>query len=125
MPEELDSRLSDAPAALTHPKQPLQSLGSVGDLGESVELSEISELVRRFAAHMFERIRLNKHKGLRKAWLKYSVDGTLIELQMNKEELRIALAYGVDVLDKAADVAVDALMIWDQSQTPAGELQGD
>jgi hypothetical protein len=64
----------------------------------------------------------NWHKGGREAWLKDGVDFDkyLLEAQINLQELRIALAYGKDVGEKAADVANDVFYLWDAFQNNIG-----
>lgn len=123
MPEESDSRLKDEQHQPTQARQPSSNLGLAVDslpLAEDVELAQISELVRAFAAQMFARIRQNSHKGLRTAWTNKDWEAQLIELNMNVYEMRGAMTFGVDVLDKAADVAVDAFILWDNWHSNAG-----
>lgn len=78
------------------------------------------DLVNGFAFQMKAQIERNMHKGGREAWLEASFDQYLLELQQNVAELRVALTYGNAVLDKAADVAVDAFIIWDIWHTFGG-----
>jgi hypothetical protein len=56
----------------------------------------------------------NWHKGGRDTWLETSFEIFLTSLQISIAELRTALTYGVDVDEKAADVANYAFYIWDQ-----------
>jgi hypothetical protein len=54
---------------------------------------------------MQKQIERNAHKGMQESWLAYPLEKCMIQLQISQEELRVALAHGVDVDDKAADVA--------------------
>jgi len=81
---------------------------------------EFRRAVDQFVHYMLRRIDQNKHKGMREAWTNDDWEQQLIELQQNVSELRMAIAYGNDVADKAADVANNALMIWDNWHTNAG-----
>ena len=80
---------------------------------DKVNQDEWRKQLEHFKALMIHQIERNSHKGMCQAWLQNNLEQYLIELQMNLAELRIALAYGQDVGDKAADVAVDAFIVWD------------
>lgn len=60
-----------------------------------------------------EQMLRNRHKGMRETWTAQSLDAQLLSLQVSVAELRTALAYGVDVPDKAADVANWGFIIQD------------
>lgn len=71
-----------------------------------------TQILADFMEVMEEQTTRNMHKGGREAWLG-EIDKYLLEAQQNLAELRIALAYGKDVAEKAADVANDMFYIYD------------
>ena len=71
------------------------------------------EIYEKFTTLGAKQIEHNSHKGMRDAWLDYPLEQTLINLKMSVEELRVAAAYGIDVNEKAADVAVWAFIFQD------------
>lgn len=75
--------------------------------------SEWEKKLDEFFHAMKQQIMLNSHKGMRDAWLSNPLEDQVISIKINTQELRTALAYGVDVLDKAADVAVWSFFVWD------------
>lgn len=83
-----------------------------GLLGKGPEVQWVIEL-DNFTQLMMDQIKRNAHKGMREAWLEYPLEKTLVYLQISIAELRTALAYGLDVEEKAADVAVYAFILQD------------
>lgn len=71
------------------------------------------ELFVQFSQTMLAQVERNRHKGMRKVWTAQDLDAQMLRLNISVQELRTALAYGVDVEDKAADCAVWSFMIWD------------
>lgn len=76
------------------------------------EIDTFHQILGDFMEVMQKQTSRNWHKGGREAWLG-GIDKYLQEAQQNLAELRIALAYGNDVAEKAADVANDMFYIYD------------
>jgi hypothetical protein len=71
---------------------------------------EWEEKLDEFLALMKKQILRNSHKGMRDAWLDYPLEGDVQAVKMSVEEARLAMAYGIDVDEKWADVAVWAFI---------------
>jgi hypothetical protein len=69
----------------------------------------------------------NTHKGWRKGYFNQSLDQQMQILKMDVAEARIALAYGIDVADKLADVANLCAIILDnyKNNPHVGGFSGD
>lgn len=78
-----------------------------------VKLADQCNLVRTM-------ILRNAHKGMRDVWTNQSWDDQLISLNISVQELRLALVYGVDVDEKAADIMAWAYIIADNWAHNAG-----
>ena len=66
-----------------------------------------------FTDLMIAQMERNSHKGMREAWIGYPLEQSMTQLQISIAELRTALAYGVDVDEKAADVGNWAYIVQD------------
>lgn len=73
----------------------------------------IADHWENFCVLMVHQMIRNSHKGFRDKWFSESLDKQLLTLQMSVAELRTAITYGIDVEDKAADVANWAAIIAD------------
>ena len=85
-------------------------------LGADIPLGEDRFWLERldyFRDHMQTLILRNRHKGMREAWVLQPLLEQIKSLRISIRELEIALEEDVDVMDKAADVANWALIIWD------------
>lgn len=80
---------------------------------ESRFIAPFGEHLSSFIGICFRQIVRNWHKGGRDRWTSDSLDGQMLRLNISVQELRTALAYGVDVDEKAADVANWAFIIQD------------
>src|SRR5688572_30361236 len=66
----------------------------------------------------------NEHKGMRDSWLKYNLDAAFQHLNMSVQELRLAVAMGIDIQDKAVDVANWPFIIWDNFYNNPANIGG-
>lgn len=83
------------------------------------------EVWNKFFELMKAQMERNGHRKFREKWFNEPLDLQLTTLQMSIAELRTALVYGIDVEDKAADVANWACIIMDHVINGRGLLSGD